>query len=296
MLQVLPGIDPVDGAGVEHSVNDRAFLPCIGMADEHPVFLSDLGRAELAFQQIRIESDVPVLKALFQCGPVVGCVTDGFAELALGDGHVGGVGVELCFYLLCDRQGVLCAQCFAPRITDRFFVPLLFEFVEFADQPHHELGLGGFVLDAVAELAESVRPAGRQDDTGVQRGVVAISGIGVALQNTAKSFNQLTHVFVAAVVDPFEHHAVSRRVGRPEVALPDAGEPSVDIFDKSFVDLKVGAFFSASVNPLVKWLQPHGHLFDDVALALPADLEPKPQELFLQAVEGLCSRYLLRAI
>lgn len=49
----------------------------------------------------------------------------------------------------------------------------------------------------------------------------------------------MIHVFMSAVVDPFEHHGAARGVDRPEVTLTCAGLSSVDVFDEGFVDLKI---------------------------------------------------------
>ena len=58
------------------------------------------------------------------------------------------------------------------------------------------------------------------------------------------------------------------------------------IFYKRFVDLKVAAGLGALIDMVVKWFKPHGHLFDDVALALATDLDAEALELLFEAIKG----------
>jgi len=159
------------------------------------------------------------------------------------------------FDLSGDRLGLFRTTDFPGRVGDCFLVPFFFEVVDFRDQLHHGLGVFRFDFERIAELAEDVRPAGHQDDFRVRLRIVAVSGVGVALQYSVKSLYQVLHVLVPAVVPPFEHHRAAGRVNRPEVSLPAAGFSSVDVFDKGFVDLEVAGSFGFFVDQFVD--RPH---------------------------------------
>ena len=48
--EVMVWIDSVDGAGLQHGVNDGTLLSCVWMPDKHPVLGSDFRGSELALQ------------------------------------------------------------------------------------------------------------------------------------------------------------------------------------------------------------------------------------------------------
>lgn len=125
----------MDAAAVQQGVNDSAFFSSVGVANEHPVLRADFGGTELGLEQVGVQSGVSVLEAFSQCRPILCGIAHCFAELAPGDRHVRGVGVQMSFDLFGDRLGFFGPQDFPRRVGDCVLVPGFLEVVEVGDRP-----------------------------------------------------------------------------------------------------------------------------------------------------------------
>ena len=82
--EVFLEVDAQAAAVFYDGVEDGAFLTGLFIAEEQPVFGSQLGGANGVFHKVVANFNPTVAKIGFEVGPLVDGVTDGFAEFALG--------------------------------------------------------------------------------------------------------------------------------------------------------------------------------------------------------------------
>ena len=82
--EVFLGVDAQAAAVFYDGVEDGAFLTGFFIAEEQPVFGSELGGADGVFHKVVANFNSPVAKIGFEVGPLVDGVADGFAKFGLG--------------------------------------------------------------------------------------------------------------------------------------------------------------------------------------------------------------------
>jgi hypothetical protein len=84
VLEVFLAVDPEAPAVFHDGVEDGGFFTGLFAANEQPVARAELGRTDRIFYQVIVNFNAAVAKIDFEVGPLVECVADGLAELALG--------------------------------------------------------------------------------------------------------------------------------------------------------------------------------------------------------------------
>ena len=83
--EIFLGVDAEAAAVFDDGVEDGAFFAGFLVAEEQPVFGSELGGADGVFDEVVANFYPPIAKIGFEVGPLVNGVADGSAEFALGE-------------------------------------------------------------------------------------------------------------------------------------------------------------------------------------------------------------------
>ena len=184
VCQVFFGVDPQAAAVLDYGVEDGAFVSGFFVADEHPIFGSELGGADGVFYEIVTDLDSPVAEVGLEVGPLVDGVAEGFAEFALGqDGTTQGKGVDDFFEALMDHVAFGGAHGFSQGGTGFALSQAFFDVVEvgeLTEDPGDEPGglFGGF-----EEFPPDVGVAAHEFDPGFVARPGGVDGVAVALDD-----------------------------------------------------------------------------------------------------------------
>jgi hypothetical protein len=165
VFEIFEGVQAVRFGGGDEAVISGTNLPAFSGSEEEVVLFAYGGGADLAFDGVVVDGQVPVFKHGQQVAPFSKRIMDGTAHLALRQvGLLAFVAVEEFFEAAVDRSAFdFSSQFYLFGAGSSLFEPG-FYFVEQLDLPQDEVGGGWRLLGSFDKFPPNVREAPQQGD------------------------------------------------------------------------------------------------------------------------------------
>ena len=252
--EVFLGVDAEAAAVFYKGVEDGAFLTGFFIAEEQPVFRTELGGANGVFDEVVANFYPAIVQVGFEVGPLVDGITDGFAEFALGqEGAAEGEFVDDALDPLVDHAAFGGADGGSQGGASFGFTKAFLDVIEVGELTQDPGDEAWGLLTGFEKFPPHMGVAAHEFDPGFVLGPGGINDVAVALDDAQEFgvngcnvlfggvgfFEESGHTFGVAAIMPVKEDGSAGYVRRPEVAGLCFAGAGLEIGNWGFVDLSV---------------------------------------------------------